>query len=1284
MNDLERVLKVFPPGYLSYPKPPDRPLRWVLQWHFRGGRSLHGDMRFEQQDDLVGFTLAVQLPGLNVQALDDLETASVEAARKGSKKQSDKFKIDPFTGKFRTRRDREGVERRTSVVAVPKSRQPKVWLDFEGVSPPKEVGATANLPGTFWRVAHGTYSAGARKPSLWEVFIEETTGAPGLVGRLFWRPLLLERRGDKVAAKLIGSDEGNDLIHAKAIQEIEDLVSKQDLDAMFWWTTRAGVAKRVEELEMRVRESRVKIFKQAAVEELRIIRSPVFKQQLRTLPPSGEVDIPGITLLTIQPDSQLPNVLSKSSREDRPFVPPQGWSALPRNLRENVPPGLRYWTKKDEGDRLRLRDQLHDQWKDQGIIATLEKGEEPKFKGSTKLVGRVKKLAPFSGGHDHPHAPNGQHDHPGLPQAGGHAHIQADPTDGGGADALSGPLDKLKLSLGGHRHRDGDPIEGVHIGTVAQGEHDTPVALDRPPALPIDLLVEIHETRPWLPGFKRAIIRERETVDSPWGDWREWSRFDGTVHALHPTHWTTDAFGDGTHEAWFGQNSPTFLIDKRYEFVDGKVRRPALEDWESEKEFITAMASRLAKRPLDEFTGGPFDISPVSEGQYVVEDRTGSGPPAFELAWEFKGFARILRMAGDLRQTPRVEANLIEGDKLAGGEFSGEEPVIARGQVRVFESTENRISLELVDGDDVDRIIARRLFGDFWIVAGGKMTDVGKAFHTRGVHWAPPKSDGSCPTKFPIKEKLPQGGDRCFTPEAAKLYRDSLAKQVPKAKASGPKTATLAVIGDGPGRIELENEEAFTGVSGKFMRDTIKRQGADPDKVYFDNVFRVAKLDPLKDEDVIKEGQKRLRELFDTEKFPNLLGVMVLGETAALGIFGPARTFKQLRGKTLIVKEPTGKFLLVMFPTWHPAAVVRAGRRQSSKFRQFVRQLRKALKFARMIKGTVSLPNIPAIVVGEAEEPKLAGQKTTHPAEPGRGQSLSAKPRPGDKFEKQKSGQFVLQRRFWRVREVVREGPVKQFWHLRLDLDGRFSPTITVEGNPLRSNSTTGVYDRNSPKRFFDRVGTFTVDEIEAPKPKKVGTVTIEELDRGKAELLVDDPKEKVVRLAGRKLQGVFIIRDEGGGVWSLTRRKAVGGLSKRIFREWEHLEEMQIAKRKGNPEQALRIAWAVVYEPFKVDLQGDWADDYTIARAAWNWAMKGARFKVMHRRDTVGVRLAENYVTKMEGERIGRRKLRKGTWVVAFRVDEEGLWADIKSGRIRGVSLGGRSNVRENVAPVV
>jgi hypothetical protein len=73
-------------------------------------------------------------------------------------------------------------------------------------------------------------------------------------------------------------------------------------------------------------------------------------------PPKGEeVSRSGIFWTAIQSLEQLPYVLSDRAVK-KASVPPQGFSALPKVLKKQVPQEFQYWTKSSEKDRIKIRD----------------------------------------------------------------------------------------------------------------------------------------------------------------------------------------------------------------------------------------------------------------------------------------------------------------------------------------------------------------------------------------------------------------------------------------------------------------------------------------------------------------------------------------------------------------------------------------------------------------------------------------------------------------------------------------------------------------------------------------------------------------------------------------------------------------------------------------------------------------------------------------------------------------------------------------------------------------
>ncbi len=137
-----------------------QPYRFVLQEHIRG-KSSHLDLRFEVNNNLVGFTL------------DD-------PGRVG----------DPL----RFRNDAE-YSSSHKVLAQLKARQPKEWIDMEGEIDPGKVGAAKNLPAKFKIIDNGVYDMGAQKPALLEVFLNGEKYKGRFIFRKLSRGTMQEKTG---------------------------------------------------------------------------------------------------------------------------------------------------------------------------------------------------------------------------------------------------------------------------------------------------------------------------------------------------------------------------------------------------------------------------------------------------------------------------------------------------------------------------------------------------------------------------------------------------------------------------------------------------------------------------------------------------------------------------------------------------------------------------------------------------------------------------------------------------------------------------------------------------------------------------------------------------------------------------------------------------------------------------------------------------------------------------------------------------------------------------------
>lgn len=102
------------------------------------------------------------------------------------------------------------------------------------------------------------------------------------------------------------------------------------------------------------------------------------------------------------------------------------------------------------------------------------------------------------------------------------------------------------------------------------------------------------------------------------------------------------------------------------------------------------------------------------------------------------------------------------------------------------------------------------------------------------------------------------------------------------------------------------------------------------------------------------------------------------------------------------------------------------------------------------------------------------------------------------------------------------------------------------------------------------------------------------------------------------------------------------------------------------------RYVLGVVLEPDEVDSQGDTISEEEIRSAAHRYMEGYGNVGLQHQvfvNDKI--KILESYVTPV-GFEIEGQTVKKGTWLMAFRILDDAIWQAIKEGRLTGLSIGG------------
>lgn len=180
----------------------------------------------------------------------------------------------------------------------------------------------------------------------------------------------------------------------------------------------------------------------------------------------------------------------------------------------------------------------------------------------------------------------------------------------------------------------------------------------------------------------------------------------------------------------------------------------------------------------------------------------------------------------------------------------------------------------------------------------------------------------------------------------------------------------------------------------------------------------------------------------------------------------------------------------------------------------------------------------------------------------------------------------------------------------------------------------------------------------------------------------VQEPDFKEFKFVGEALDGRFVMKRIQNN-WILIRPADQDYVSEVLknndeFNEWD----AQIIKRSSDEK---RTVVAVVLKPGITDAQGDIIKKpQVIEDAAENYLANliagKARIGYLHEDFTKKLIIIQSYIAP-QPLIINGKNIPAGAWIVKMRVLDDEAWINIKTGKIRGFSIGGRARVRRIAA---
>lgn len=267
---------------------------------------------------------------------------------------------------------------------------------------------------------------------------------------------------------------------------------------------------------------------------------------------------------------------------------------------------------------------------------------------------------------------------------------------------------------------------------------------------------------------------------------------------------------------------------------------------------------------------------------------------------------------------------------------------------------------------------------------------------------------------------------------------------------------------------------------------------------------------------------------------------------------------------------------------------------------------------------------------------------------------------------------FVLQEQTWKGPVVIRTGPSKRIWWLRVDTGRPELMAIKLFQSPIDNKEVAAEVTSDSHQGSMGLEGDLKPGHY--LNPTKDTPSHIEILDQGKASILSVSGDFIKVRLDGKHVKGLFALtRNDAEWLWAPSQ--AAPETEKRDAERWKVGFEVPIMK----VDEAKREITGIVLEPDEVDAQNDTIGEEVITQAAHHFLAdynRATQMGLMHRLfGGIGVELYESWIAREDSELEGQ-KVKKGSWLMTVHVLSDQLWERVQRKEITGFSIGGSATL--------